>query len=390
MLRRRLRPAAWAAGAGAAPPLASTFSTSSRRIRPPTPVPGMEPTSRLFSATNRRTSGESITPPARSTGTGAAAGDPLVAAAPAGVAGAVGPAVGSVAPASPIRANGVPTGTVSPAGTRISSRTPSYGLGISESTLSVDTSNSGSSISMVSPALLSQEPMVPSVTVSPSFGMVMSCTTPAGALTPGSSSDGPSEPPICGAAGSPSAGPPAAATWWLADGSRFGTGCAEAPSGTIRTSGVPTGTVSPAATRISAITPSYGLGISESTLSVETSKSGSSNAIASPTFFSQVVSSPSVTVSPSLGMVTIHSSFDMQRSHVADQPCSVVPFIPLPLRSSVDQPFVPSPLRSSVNQPCSERPEKVIMVSPMASDRLGWAWIRRPTSLGRASQLTAR
>ena len=41
-------------------------------------------------------------------------------------------------------------------------------------------------------------------------------------------------------------------------------------------------------------------------------------------------------------------------------------------------------------QPCSERPEKVIMVSPIASERLGWAWINRPTSLGNASQLTAR
>ncbi len=114
-------------------------------------------------------------------------------------------------PVSPIRASGVPTGTVSPAATRISSSTPSYGLGISESTLSVDTSNSGSSNSMVSPAFFSQELMVPSVTVSPSFGMVMSCTMSAGAPRPVTSSDGPSEPPICGAAGSPSAGPPAAA-----------------------------------------------------------------------------------------------------------------------------------------------------------------------------------
>jgi hypothetical protein len=75
----------------------------------------------------------------------------------------------------------VPTGAVSPAPTRISSSTPSYGLGISESTLSVDTSNSGSSKATVSPAFFSQLPMVPSVTVSPSLGIVMSCTSPVGA-----------------------------------------------------------------------------------------------------------------------------------------------------------------------------------------------------------------
>ena len=75
-----------------------------------------------------------------------------------------------------------------------------------------------------------------------------------------------------------------------------------------RRSGVPTGTVSPAGTRISRITPSYGLGISESTLSVDTSNSGSSNATASPTCLSQLPTVPSVTVSPSLGIVTVHVS----------------------------------------------------------------------------------
>ena len=167
---------------------------------------------------------------------------------------------GAAAPASPIRVSGVPTGTVSPACTRISSSTPSYGLGISESTLSVDTSNSGSSNSTVSPACFSQEPMVPSVTVSPSFGIVMSCTTPVGAERWPSSSAGPSEPPICGAAGSPSAGPPAAASLCDEDGKRFSADppepAAAPPGGAIRTSGVPTGTVSPDANRISATTPS--------------------------------------------------------------------------------------------------------------------------------------
>ena len=203
-----------------------------------------------------------------------------------------------------MRATGVPTGTVSPAGTRISSSTPSYGLGISESTLSVDTSNSGSSNAIVSPTCLSQLPTVPSVTVSPSLGMVMSCTSPPsprnraagdpGTAAPGAAVAGAaSEPPVAGAAGSEGAGP-------LAPGVD--------PGSPIRTSGVPTGTVSPAGTRISRITPSYGLGISESTLSVDTSNSGSSNATVSPTCLSQLPTMPSVTVSPSLGMVTVHCS----------------------------------------------------------------------------------
>ena len=78
------------------------------------------------------------------------------------------------APGSPIRAIGVPTGTVSPSLTRISSRTPSYGLGTSESTLSVDTSKSGSSKATVSPTCFSHWETTPSVTVSPSFGIVTS------------------------------------------------------------------------------------------------------------------------------------------------------------------------------------------------------------------------
>ena len=129
----------------------------------------------------------------------------------------------------------------------------------------------------------------------------------------------------------------------------------------MRTSGVPTGTVSPAGTRISTITPSYGLGISESTLSVDTSNSGSSKATSSPACLSQLPRVPSVTVSPSLGMVTTHSSAIT---------CS---------RVEIEE-----------DQPCRERPEKVIMVSPMASERLGWAWMSRPTSYGSASQLTDR
>src|SRR4051794_41918974 len=62
---------------------------------------------------------------------------------------------------------------------------------------------------MLSPTCFFHDPTVPSVTVSPSLGIVISCTTPEGTPTPGSSNAGmASDPPICGAAGSFSDGPP--------------------------------------------------------------------------------------------------------------------------------------------------------------------------------------
>jgi hypothetical protein len=48
------------------------------------------------------------------------------------------------------------------------------GDGTSVSTLSVDTSNNGSSAATVSPTFLNQRVMVPSVTVSPSCGRMTS------------------------------------------------------------------------------------------------------------------------------------------------------------------------------------------------------------------------
>ena len=66
----------------------------------------------------------------------------------------------------------------------------------------------------------------------------------------------------------------------------------------------PTGTVESTGTSIAMTIPAAGEGISVSTLSVETSRSGSSTATKSPTFFSQRVTVPSVTDSPSAGMVT--------------------------------------------------------------------------------------
>ena len=68
----------------------------------------------------------------------------------------------------------MPTSTVSPSGTRISATTPEHGAGTSVSTLSVDTSNSGSSSVTDSPTALNQRVMVPSVTDSPSCGITMS------------------------------------------------------------------------------------------------------------------------------------------------------------------------------------------------------------------------
>jgi len=51
-------------------------------------------------------------------------------------------------------------------------------------------------------------------------------------------------------------------------------------------------------------TPVAGAGISVSTLSVETSSSGSSVVIWSPSFFSHLVTVPSVTLSPRRGIFT--------------------------------------------------------------------------------------
>src|SRR4051812_32712690 len=69
-------------------------------------------------------------------------------------------------------------------------------------------------------------------------------------------------------------------------------------------SSAPTSTVSSSATTMRLSTPDAGDGISVSTLSVETSSSGSSASTRSPSCFSQRVTVPSVTLSPSCGMVT--------------------------------------------------------------------------------------
>src|SRR4029077_7391452 len=73
-----------------------------------------------------------------------------------------------------IPATTAPTSIVSPSATRISVTTPAIGDGTSVSTLWVDTSNNGSSAATLSPTFLNHCVMVPSVTVSPSWGRVTS------------------------------------------------------------------------------------------------------------------------------------------------------------------------------------------------------------------------
>jgi hypothetical protein len=70
----------------------------------------------------------------------------------------------------------VPTGTVAPSSTFNSLITPATGDGISAFTLSVITSASDSYYSMVSPGFFSHLPIVPSVTLSPNWGIVTGVT----------------------------------------------------------------------------------------------------------------------------------------------------------------------------------------------------------------------
>ncbi len=69
-------------------------------------------------------------------------------------------------------ASSAPTSTVSSSATTILVRTPADGEGISVSTLSVETSSKGSSVSTWSPSFFNHRVTVPSVTLSPSWGMV--------------------------------------------------------------------------------------------------------------------------------------------------------------------------------------------------------------------------
>jgi hypothetical protein len=67
---------------------------------------------------------------------------------------------------------GWPTGTTVPSGAINSDMTPSAGAGISALTLSVITSAIDSYLAIASPGCFNQRAIVPSVTLSPSCGIV--------------------------------------------------------------------------------------------------------------------------------------------------------------------------------------------------------------------------
>ncbi len=115
-------------------------------------------------------------------GSGAAgAGGSSAAGAGAAWAPSAGAAAGAL-PASPTTAMTAPTSTTSPSLALISVITPAIGEGTSVSTLSVDTSKRGSSSLTSSPTFLNQRRIVPSVTVSPSWGIWTSAISRAGSF----------------------------------------------------------------------------------------------------------------------------------------------------------------------------------------------------------------
>src|SRR5215218_8721252 len=172
--------------------------------RPPVPEPGISAISTPCSSARRRTTGEervrrkvsasSISPrpsPSLSAGvvacclsmpweTGCAsvpeAGNSSVGASAATFSCGGASAAGE-SPATATSTISVPTLTVEPSETRNFSILPATGDGSSALTLSVSTSARGSSISTSSPSALSQRVMVPSVTLSPSCGIVTGFAT---------------------------------------------------------------------------------------------------------------------------------------------------------------------------------------------------------------------
>ncbi|CAB4724174.1 unannotated protein [freshwater metagenome] len=203
-------------------------------------------------------------------------------------------------PETPISPRRAPTATVVSTATSIARSVPATGEGISVSTLSVETSRSASSTATESPTFLSQRVTVPSLTDSPSAGIVMTVPPPdAAGATTGAAGGG------VGATGAAmGAATTGAATGAATTGAATGAG-AEAPAlSAITASSAPTATVWSTPTTIFVRIPATGEGISVSTLSVETSRSGSSTATMSPSFLSQRVTVPSLTLSPRAGIVT--------------------------------------------------------------------------------------
>src|SRR5215208_2854643 len=182
---------------------------------------------------------------------------------------------------------------------------------------------------------------------------------------PESSDDGAGCSSCCGAAASSCAtSGSAGASSCAGSGSASGSGAAAPSPPPMTASSAPTSTVSSSATRILVSTPAAGDGISVSTLSVETSRRGSSTSTCSPSCLSQRVTVPSVTLSPRAGMVT-----DVGIGAVLllawggggvenDQPCT-----------------------------CRGLPASARWASPSASLCVGCGWMRLATSSASASQL---
>ena len=238
-----------AAGAGAEYVGAAGFesaSTSSRRIRPPIPVPFTFARFTPSSLASLRTRGVTYASTgcvigAAATGAGAettgatATGAATTGAATTGAGfGAAGAATGA-APLVPINPRRAPTGTVVSTATSIANRVPATGEGISVSTLSVETSSNASSTATESPIFFSQRVTVPSLTLSPNAGIVITVPAPdaAGAAATGATGAGAA---ATGAAGGGVTGAAGAAATG-ADGAG-----AAAPSAMIANS-APTGTV---------------------------------------------------------------------------------------------------------------------------------------------------
>ena len=205
----------------------------------------------------------------------------------------------------------------------ISSRVPATGEGISVSTLSVETSSNGSSTSTWSPTSLSQRVTVPSVTLSPSSGMVTAVPASvdfvlafgfsAGSSTEPDGASAFSSASACGSAVSSSSAESLSAESSSADSASCSSSAeslscepsSDPPSSEpspITASSPPTSTVSSSPATIRCSTPEAGEGISVSTLSVETSSNGSSTSTWSPSCLSHRVTVPSVTLSPRAGI----------------------------------------------------------------------------------------
>ncbi len=232
-------------------------------------------------------------------------------------------------------ASSAPTSTVSSSWTLISRSFPATGEGISVSTLSVETSSSGSSTATSSPTCLSQRVTVPSVTDSPSAGRVtdvpepspdvpaceasasgfvsaelgaVSCALGAESVRAAGGSvsvsvlrSSPASAVVVEPVLAPDSAPASGST---SARSPLSSDPLDSPSSPMVHSSAPTSTVSSSSALISSSVPATGEGISVSTLSVDTSSRGSSTATWSPGCLSQRVTVPSVTDSPSAGRVT--------------------------------------------------------------------------------------